>query len=355
MENKYYLFTPKLDWLLIGGAALIFYVILIVINMIYGVNVYWQSEIVYLMLLLAFFVNSPHFLISYLIFYRENRSNFKLFNNFSIVGVYIPIILLILILFGLYSLQKFYFNFLMLAMFFLVGWHYIKQAYGCFIVYSAGNKIFYNKNEQIIVKFSLYPLWIFSFINIFTQDSIKDYWGFKYSFPSFLNGFGFIVEIISIIGFFSLLIMFLYNFIFLSKKVNLIALLPLLVIFFWLSPLFWNPYFYIMIPFFHSLQYYLFSGAYTKSKILNSENKLSEFLKWWGIAFILGAFFFEFLPNFLDKNLLIGNIITPHIFLLSFILFINIHHYFIDSVIWRSGNKNIRDNLKFISDNKKPA
>ena len=71
MENKYYLFTPKLDWLLIGGAALIFYVILIVINMIYGVNVYWQSEIVYLMLLLAFFVNSPHFIISYEIFYSS--------------------------------------------------------------------------------------------------------------------------------------------------------------------------------------------------------------------------------------------------------------------------------------------
>lgn len=170
--------------------------------------------------IIGFFVNSPHFLISYLIFYRENRSNFKLFNNFLIVGVYIPLILLILILFGLYSLQKFYFNFLMLTMFFLVGWHYIKQAYGCFIVYSAGNKIFYNKNEQIIIKFSLYPLWIFSFINIFTQESIKDYWGFKYSFPSFLNGFGLIVEIISIVGVFSLLIICLLRKLILNHPVD---------------------------------------------------------------------------------------------------------------------------------------
>ncbi|WP_154320263.1 hypothetical protein [Acinetobacter towneri] len=100
---------------------------------------------------------------------------------------------------------------------------------------------------------------------------------------------------------------------------------------------------------FKSLCNKAFSGAYTKSKISKNANKRYEFLRWWGVAFILGALLFEFIPDYLDANFLINNNLTPHLFLISFIFFINIHHYFIDSVIWKAGNKDIRDNLNFIT------
>jgi len=70
---------------------------------------------------------------------------------------------------------------------------------------------------------------------------------------------------------------------------------------------------------------------------------------WWGGAFILGALFFEFIPNFLDENFPVFTHITPNLFLISFILFINIHHYFIDSVIWKGTNPDVREYLKFQS------
>ena len=53
-----------------------------------------------------------------------------------------------------------------------------------------------------------------------------------------------------------------------NKTVNIVALTSLVVIFVWLSPLLYNPYYFLIIPFFHSLQYFLFSGAYTKNKII---------------------------------------------------------------------------------------
>lgn len=349
MRSNYYLLSPKIDFILIGGAATLTYFLVLIFYTNFEFSIAWQGEVAYWMLFFAFFVNSPHFLISYLIFYRENSKNFKILNKYSIVGLYIPLFLLVFIILGLLSLNKSYFDYLLFSMFFLVGWHYIKQAYGCFIVYSAGNKIYYNKKEQNIIKLSLYPLWIFSFLNLFTNDALKEYWGFKYYVPNILENFKPIIEYCSIIGFLALISLFIYHIFYLKNRVNITAIISLIVIFIWLSPLFWNPYFYLMIPFFHSLQYFLFSGAYTKTKINKEENKKSAWLSWWGIAFILGALLFDFLPNFLDSNLLTNNNLTSHLFLICFILFINIHHYFIDSVIWRGGNKDVRDNLKFIS------
>ena len=347
MTNKLHLLTPKIDFMLIGGLAIFTYILCLGITYFIEINLIWQAELAYWALILAFFVNSPHFLISYLIFYKENKIKLLKINTYSFVGLFIPFVLMVIIFLGLITLKSIFFKYLLLLMFFLVGWHYIKQAYGCFIVYSAGNKSYYNKLEQNIIKLSLYPLWIFSFFNIFTHESTQDYWGFKYEFPSILLDFKFYMGWFSIIGLALLISMFAHR-IFLKKKtVNIVALTSLVVIFIWLSPLLYNPYYFLIIPFFHSLQYFLFSGAYTKNKIIKKENKRLEFFKWWGIAFILGALMFDFVPKFLDSVILVENGITPNLFLLSFILFINIHHYFIDSVIWKGTNKDVRENLVF--------
>lgn len=333
--------------MLIGGLAILIYLLCLIITLFSDINLVWQAEFAYWALIFAFFVNSPHFMISYLIFYKENYNKLLNFGAFSIVGLYIPVFLIAIIILGLFTLNSAFFKYLLLTMFFLVGWHYIKQAYGCFIVYSAGNKNYYNKSEQNIIKFSLYPLWIFSFFNIFTHTSTQDYWGFRYEFPPVLLDFKFYMGWLSIIGLALLISMFAHRVFIKNKTVNIVALTSLVVIFVWLSPLLYNPYYFLIIPFFHSLQYFLFSGAYTKNKIIKKENKRLEFFKWWGIAFILGALMFDFVPKFLDSVILVENGITPNLFLLSFILFINIHHYFIDSVIWKGTNKDVRNNLIF--------
>lgn len=341
--NRNYLISPVLDFLLIGGLALFTYLVIIF------VNVPVVIDIVFWMFILAFFVNSPHFMISYIIFYNSSRNKLFKLNRFFIVGILIPLILLFLIIYGFIFYNKNIFYYLLLSMFFLVGWHYIKQAYGCFIVYSAGNKIYYTKIEQEIIKFSLYPLWIFSFLRLFTSESTKDFWGLQYSIPALLISFKDIIGWMSIIGIITFIGLLIHNILYKKKYPNLIALISIIVIYIWLSPLLWDAFYFYMIPFFHSLQYFLFSGAYTKNKINKKKSGFKGWLMWWGGAFILGALFFEFIPSFLDEKISIFTYLTPNLFLISFILFINIHHYFIDSVIWKGTNPDVREYLEFKS------
>ncbi|MQZ55976.1 hypothetical protein [Acinetobacter junii] len=341
--NKKYLISPVIDFLLIGGMAIFSYLVLVLVN--FSINI----DIVFLMVILAFFVNSPHFMISYIIFYKSAK--YKLFRSksFFIAGVLVPVVLLFFIFYGFVFISKDVFYYLLLCMFFLVGWHYIKQAYGCFIVYSAGNQVYYNKFEQNIIKFSLYPLWIFSFLRLFTSEVNKEFWGFQYSVPAVLISFKNVMEWMSVIGVLLFLVLLIHNIFFIKKKPNLTALTSIVVIYIWLSPLLWDEIYFYMIPFFHSLQYFLFSGAYTKNKIHDEKSGVRGWLIWWGSAFILGALFFDFIPNFLDGYFSIAPNITPHLFLISFVLFINIHHYFIDSVIWKGSNPDVRKYLKFKS------
>lgn len=335
-----YLISPFIDFMLLGGGALLTYIFILII----GFTI--QFDVVFWMFFLAFFVNSPHFMISYEIFYKSFSKKIG-FNKYSIVGLIIPILLFLLILIGIFYDSKKIFTLLLLSMFFLVGWHYIKQSYGCFIVYSAGNKIYYNKIEQNLIKYSLYPLWIGSFLNIFANGKFNNYWGLEYNFSWILNEHTLFINIFSISG----ILVFLYvmiNHYFQKKQLpNLIALTPILIGYIWLSPIFLNDIYFYMIPFFHSLQYFLFSGVYTHNEIKNEQSGLKGWIKWWGTAFILGALTFEILPTYLDQTFSQKSIITQHIFLISLIFFINIHHYFIDSVIWKGENEDVRKNLLF--------
>lgn len=340
LNLKNYLISPFIDFMMLGGIALLTYFIILTVGFSS------QFDVVFWMIFLAFFVNSPHFMISYEIFYKAFSKKIG-FNKYSFVGVIIPILLFSLISFGIFYDNKSIFNFLLYSMFFLVGWHYIKQSYGCFIVYSAGNKIYYNKIQQNLIKYSLYPLWIGSFLNHFTSDRSNNYWGLEYGFSGILSKYSLFIGILSMSGILILFYIIIDNFFKKKELPNLVALTPILVGYIWLSPIFWNEIYFYMIPFFHSLQYFLFSGVYTHNDIKNKNSGLKGWIKWWGMAFILGALSFEFLPKYLDQFFSKNSMVTEHIFLISFIFFINIHHYFIDSVIWKGGNKDVRNNLIF--------
>jgi hypothetical protein len=128
----------------------------------------------------------------------------------------------------------------------------------------------------------------------------------------------------------------------------------------WNLPLLAHPHMFYMIPFFHSLQYLVFVWAMKdqewKDHLAESESfpRRSTYLKWsltyLGIAVIVGLLSFSLIPNILDGHLQEWNPRaaarwTPTLFLLMFTIFLNVHHYFIDAVLWRKNNGQVRKYL----------
>ncbi|MGF6691024.1 hypothetical protein M2318_001073 [Metapseudomonas resinovorans] len=339
--HQKFFFSPALDFMLIGGLSLIAYAVVLAVGVTSTV-----FDIAWWMWVLAFFVNGPHFLISYEILYAGHRERILHSKRFFWAAVVVPAILLALIGVGFAFNLKGIFQGLLFTMFFTVGWHYIKQAYGCFIVYSGGQGVYFDRWEQLLIRGALFPLWWASFLRLFTGSGSSSYWGLEYSVPPFLVGWVEVLHFVSFLGLVPVVGILARRWLKRLPMPSITAVTPLVVIYVWLSPFLSHPFFLYMIPFFHSLQYLLFSGAYTRSKVEESGKGARGYLIWWGGAFILGALAFHVIPVGIDDAKLHSGEITSNLALLTFILFINIHHYFIDNVLWRGDNPQVRQALR---------
>ncbi len=308
---------------------------------------------------LASIVNWPHFAASYQLLYGNIRTEYKKW-RFLWAGFIVPIILIA----GLATV--FYFQTrtaTMLAiqtMYFFVGWHYIKQTFGITLLLSHYKSYRLDSVFKWSLKINLFSLWIVNWILLNTYTTEFDLFGFKY------NQFGLpeSLRIYCHIGFalttFSVLYCGLRKYVNDGQWPPINALVTWLSIIVWYLPALYHPAFFIFIPFFHSLQYMVCVASYRKSKVNNDLSQIPDLkkrrltkIKRHGIFFLssiaLGALGFHFVPDFLDKATGIMHMSQTGFFMLSFTLFINIHHYFIDHVIWKKDFSDLQLNLNFDS------
>ena len=129
---------------------------------------------------LAFFLNFPHFAVSYILFYGGYAAMLKnpgrgepLKSNYVLAGIVVPLALLIYfgvaIGSGLEPLLQLGVN----LMFFTVGWHYVKQGYGMLMLDAALKKRFYSAREKQAFLINSYVAWAFSWllVNYLNQDN----------------------------------------------------------------------------------------------------------------------------------------------------------------------------------------
>jgi hypothetical protein len=99
-------------------------------------------------------------------------------------------------------------------------------------------------------------------------------------------------------------------------------------------------------PFFHSLQYLLFVGAYKRGEVRHAAS--AEAVRQ-AKRFVLGALWIGILCFWAMPAMLETWVNPGKSFLFpvtaAVVIFINIHHYFIDNVIWRSEHAEIRKYL----------
>ncbi len=348
-ENKY-LFGPWVDNTFLGAGSVFFLLIIYFATRGMEHAHAWSLSTT---LLIANLVNHPHFSVSYQIFYSNYKkkltsSDYKksLRLGYLFVGLIAPLFLFLLFFFCIFSRSPLVLGLFVNVMMFLVGWHYIKQGYGMAMVDAALKKKFYSETEKNILLINGYAVWLFAWAWVNSDLAQKDLRYFDipyYAIPvhDFLFSFLMIASIFSSVA----VLYVIFNRIREGKKTAWSGLVAYLVsLYFWL--LVRDPILLLWYPMFHSLQYLVVVLKFQKNKFLSLESGRMKLILSMAISIFLGYYFFWEIPLFLDSKINYDKeVFGSSLFLFSFWIFINIHHYLIDTVMWRKENIDVKKYL----------
>ena len=185
VRKKRYLFGPVIDFFFLGGSTFIVlpFVAFLPVDQ-YGGMVAATA------LIIANFINYPHFAHSYQIFYRNfRRKAFRydfilpLRARYVVAGLIVPGALIsFFALSGLRSDAGFL-AYAGNAMFFFVGWHYVKQGYGMLMVDAALKRLYFNSTDKKVLLANSYAIWILTWLNVNAAITKRELYGLNaYSF-----------------------------------------------------------------------------------------------------------------------------------------------------------------------------
>lgn len=309
-------------------------------------------------LILANLINHPHFAHSYQLFYRNFRSrvtseefcrSFRL--RYIFAALVVPFLLCGFFAYCLYVRSPELLGKGANLMLFLVGWHYVKQGFGMLMLDAALKKNYFDATSKKLLLTNAYAVWLLSYLLVNKAFHEKDLWNLKYySFqpPDWLvAGMAGGVLLTSISAGVVLALKFKSSHAPASRFPLSGVAAYFVSLYLWL--LVRHPAALLIIPALHSLQYLAvvwryqlnFDAAHRKpNEPSRAWSGIGSFLL---IGVVLGYLGFWAVPSWLTS------VFDPQetsfgsgLFLFMFWVFINIHHYFMDNVLWRKENPDTR-------------
>ena len=310
----------------------------------------------------AHFLNDPHFSVTYLLFYKDWRqrafgSEWGLAQRtrYLVAGLLVPTLLVAWAALALIGRSAQTLGWMIQLMFLLVGWHYAKQGFGVLTVLSARRGVRFTADERSVILGHCFAAWAFAWANParvageFEEKGVV-YWGPTH--PSWIELTTGVLLALSTVA--------------LSVKLGAkwrregrLPLTPLLgflaTIWFWTIYTGLDPLVRYVIPALHSIQYLYFVWLMKRNEARAAEGPplfgppvTTRLTALAASALILGWVLFRGAPSMLDATLAsalraghagaaqtgLGD--TP--FFAAFFVVVNIHHYFMDNVIWRREN-----------------
>jgi hypothetical protein len=372
--NRPALTTRTLDFWLLGGASLLLWLIMSLLqhDRDHPAIHPYLTNTPYITASLALLINYPHFIASYKLAYFRN---IQFISKHPIELILVPISLLLLVITGYFAFNQqisggewehlvhhlqasgfsvgilypspfwrdFILGLMINLMFFTVGWHYTKQSFGCMMIYAHYDNYPLSKPQRLIVRYALLSVWWLSFISGNISESPAQFWGFHYmtlDLPDFLLPLSKLLVLLGLAAIIMVLCQIYKKF---GKKTSPQFLIAGVAMYVWWLPWTRQADFYVYwIPFFHSLQYLAFVYALENNRQKQQPNSQSIAATGLILGLITGGWLvFEYLPHTMDMI----NALTLHGIAYFFVvttLFINIHHYFIDHVLWRMSDPYIK-------------
>lgn len=354
-DSERHLFGPRWDMLALGGASLL---VLPLVALIPVAS--YERWVINVVLVVALFVNHPHFANSYQIFYRDFRTKLTspaydsgLRARYLWAGVVVPFALAGFFAFSVLAEDVKLLGTGRNLVLFFVGWHYVKQGYGMLMVDSALKQRFFSSPEKQQLRVNAYLCWMLTFIIAnrvdYTDNRFFDIHYSLLDLPDELLVAGILAVTVSTV---------LTGRMLLRKhlesgglpRAGVVAYVASLYP--WMVLIHTNRLFLLVVPVFHSLQYLTVVSRFELSFQREAHEKgargtPSQRLGLFALkGFVIGLVLFWLAPVVLDQIVPYDHdLFGDFLFLFIFWLFVNAHHYFLDNVMWRRGNPEVREYL----------
>ena len=370
--------TRFLDFWLLGGASLLVWLVMVSLQ---GFRASWAIDqhfknLTYTAASLSLLINYPHFLVSYQLAYRRGRG-FVLSHWYQLIAVPVALVAIFALAYAAYDvsvgrlpflpsvagtiggfagagnvmsgprLGDLLFTGVFNLMLLTVGWHYTKQVFGCMMVYAHFDGYKLTQAQRDLTKRALLTIWVMNFVytniggaqNVFSQ--------FRYYSFDLPDVAGPLSQLLVFGGLGLVIYKVLYaNYRERGAVPSLNMLVPFAALYVW-----WMPetrqfeFYFLLTPMFHSLQYLAFVYKLEGTRLRGEshrELKATALIS----GLVLGGWLaFEMVPNTLDTALGTFAAWRMFFFFTAAMLFINVHHYFIDNVLWRFKDPEIRGYL----------
>jgi hypothetical protein len=232
-----------------------------------------------------------------------------------------------------------------------IGWHYTKQVFGCLMVYARYDGYPFSASQRTLTRRALLAMWALAFVDNNREGAWRAFNVFSYSsldLPDVVAG----VALVAALGGAALLAVqvFVANYRAGGHLPSPTMVVPLVALYVWWLPMTRQDEFYfVMAPLFHSVQYLAFVWKVEAAKLRRAARGAATAVA--GAATVglglvgIGWMSFEGVPHAIDSWAGTSERLGLPFFFVAATLFLNIHHYFIDNVIWRFADPEVRANL----------
>jgi hypothetical protein len=215
------------------------------------------------------------------------------------------------------------------------------------MVYSAFDGYRMSPAQRMLTKYALLSIWGMNFIyaNLgASQNTFSQFTYYSFDLPDaaapisqVMVGAGFALVLYKV---------FWANYRATGQAPSLNLLAPFLALYIWWLPITrQNEFYFLLTPLFHSLQYLAFVYKVEDARLKTARHREAQATALIVGLVVAGWLAFEFVPNSLDNELGTFGAWQMFFFFTAAMLFINIHHYFIDNVIWRMRDPEVRERL----------
>lgn len=345
-----------LELLLVGGLTPLLFPLSFVLRRAFGLDGP-ELAVGFLMFHAAFVVNDPHFAVTYVLFYDDARARAfgdafppALRLRYLATGFVAPAALFAWCVWALATRSAPALGYLLQLMFLLVGWHYVKQGFGLLTVLAARRGVRFLPRERLAILAHCYAGWAYAWASPADPGTVVEEKGVVFTTIARSR----LLERITLGVLLATVVPLVWVLVQKRRREGSLPLLTPLVamlssIWAWSIYSGIDPLVRYMVPALHSVQYlyivwmlkasqarerevepYFEQAARVRLGMLVCSSLALGFLLFHGLPTVLDAMFGR--PGSSQTDL--GA--TPY--LAAVIGFVNIHHYLMDTVIWRREN-----------------